>query len=75
MKELGATYYKLESANGLYHFFCQVAGPGRAAEDFRASNSDPMAAMRDVAQQLESLNFRTAHNNVGQQPASLQPRR
>ena len=58
LRELGATYYLLETwgnAGQMYRFHCKVspsANPGQS-QQFDATDSDPLRAMRKVQEQVE----------------------
>ncbi len=60
LRQLGATYYLLESWGSrpqLYRFYCKVAisgNPNSTRYYFEATNSDPLHAMAQVLQQVES---------------------
>jgi hypothetical protein len=59
LKKLGATYYVLESWGNdqqLYRFFCKMAVAGDAdyVHCFEATHSDPLQAMQQVLQQVET---------------------
>lgn len=59
LRELGATYYRLEmwgDGQELYRFYCKVAVGGNAdyTHCFEASDADPLQAMRQVLQRVES---------------------
>jgi hypothetical protein len=59
LKKLGATYYVLESWGNdqqLYRFYCKMAVAGNAdyVHCFEATNSDPVQAMQQVMQQVET---------------------
>ena len=71
LQKLGATYYVLESwGNGqqLYRFFCKMAVAGSAdyVQCFEATHADPLQAMQQVLQQVETWHG-AAHGpaNVG----------
>lgn len=62
LRELGATYYLLESwgTNATrYRFHCRmaVAGDDRHFRQFEAMASDPLAAMTEVLRQVEQWRF------------------
>jgi hypothetical protein len=68
LKQLGATYYVLESWGDdqqLYRFFCKMAVADSAdyTRCFEATGADPRQAMQQVLQQVES--WRGATANVG----------
>jgi hypothetical protein len=59
LRELGATYFLLESwgAQGqLYRFYCKIAIGGNTnyTRYFEATDSEPLAAMNKVVQQIEA---------------------
>ncbi len=59
LRELGATYYLLESWSGqqqLYRFYCKMAVAGSAdyTRHFEATESDPLEAMLCVLQRVEA---------------------
>jgi hypothetical protein len=59
LQRLGATYYVLESwgdAGQVYRFYCTVATGGNAnySHGFEAIRADPLQAMQDVLQQVET---------------------
>ena len=59
LRQLGASYYLLESwGNGqqLYRFYCRVAVEGNPdfTHCFEATDSDPLRAMAQVLQQIET---------------------
>ncbi len=59
LKKLGATYYVLESWGNdqqLYRFFCKmaVAGDTDYVHCFEATHSDPLRAMQQVLQKVET---------------------
>ncbi len=59
LQKLGATYYVLESWGNnqqLYRFFCKMAVAGNAdyVHCFEATHSDPLRAMEQVLQEVES---------------------
>ncbi|MEN6406471.1 MAG: hypothetical protein ABFC77_08370 [Thermoguttaceae bacterium] len=59
LQQLGATYYLLESWGGqqsMYRFYCKMAIGGSAdyTRCFEAVQSDPLQAMRQVLQQVET---------------------
>jgi hypothetical protein len=59
LKKLGATYYVLESWGNdqqLYRFFCKMAVSGDAdyVHCFEATHRDPLRAMQEVLQEVES---------------------
>jgi hypothetical protein len=59
LQELGATYYVLESWGNdrqLYRFYCKMAVAGNAdyVHCFEATNSNPLQAMQQVLQQVET---------------------
>jgi hypothetical protein len=59
LRQLGATYYLLESWGGqqqLYRFYCKMAVGGNSnyTRYFEAIDSDPLRAMSQVLQQVES---------------------
>ena len=58
LRELGATYYLLESWGSreqLYRFYCKVAVGGNPnyTHYFEATDSDPLQAMAQVLRQVE----------------------
>jgi len=58
LRELGATYYLLESwgtGQQMYRFYCKMAVGGNAdyTRYFEASHADPLQAMHDVLAQVE----------------------
>ena len=66
LRQLGATYYLLESWGNqqqMYRFYCKMAVGGSAAYTrcFEATNSNPLQAMRQVLQQVETQH--TGSNN------------
>ncbi len=59
LRQLGATYYLLETWGNqrqFYRFYCQMAVGGNAGYThyFEATNSDPLGAMADVLRQVEA---------------------
>ena len=59
LRELGATYYLLESwgtGQQMYRFYCKMSVGGSAdyTRYFEASHADPLQAMREVLGQVES---------------------
>ena len=59
LRQLGATYYLLESWGNqqqMYRFYCKMAIGGSAdyTRCFEATNSNPLQAMRQVLQQVET---------------------
>jgi hypothetical protein len=59
LRELGATYYLLEawgSDQQMYRFYCKMAVGGSAdyTRCFEASHGDPLQAMRQVLQEVET---------------------
>jgi hypothetical protein len=59
LRELGATYYLLETlgpGSGQYRFYCKVAFGPKPEEmlAFFATDRDPLAAMHQVARQVEA---------------------
>jgi hypothetical protein len=59
LQKLGATYYVLESWGNdqqLYRFFCKMAVTGNAnyVHCFEATHADPLRAMQQVLQQVET---------------------
>jgi len=59
LQKLGATYYVLESWGNdqqLYRFYCKMAVAGNAdyVHCFEATHSDPLQAMQQVLQQVET---------------------
>jgi len=76
LRQLGAGYYRLETdgaAGERFRCVCQVPSPdGAAAQTFQAIRSDPLAAMHDVAQQVEA--WRAAQPaSLAQSPAAASP--
>ena len=69
LRQLGATYYLLESWGNqqqVYRFYCKMAVGGSAAYTrcFEATNSNPLQAMRQVLQQVETQRDRERANLV-----------
>lgn len=59
LKQLGATYYRLESwGNGqqLYRFYCKmsVGGSANYTRSFEATSAEPLQAMREVLHEVET---------------------
>ena len=66
LRQLGATYYLLESWGNqqqMYRFYCKMAVGGSAAYTrcFEATNSNPLQAMRQVLQQVETQRWEVAN--------------
>jgi hypothetical protein len=59
LRELGATYYFLETFGEGYRFYCKVAlgtvADSTHTRDFQAMNADPLEAMKKVLDQVESF--------------------
>ena len=59
LRELGATYYLLETFGDGYRFYCEVAIDGNADSGrkraFQATDPDPLTAMKRVLDQVESF--------------------
>jgi len=57
LRELGATYYLLETFGDGYRFYCEVALAGNTNTGhnrvFQATDSDPLQAMKKVLDQVE----------------------
>jgi hypothetical protein len=59
LRQLGATYFLLETMGGqqqLYRFYCRIAVGGNAnyTRYFEATDADPLRAMTQVVEQVES---------------------
>jgi len=70
LRQLGATYYLLESWGSeqqMYRFYCKMAVGGSAdyTRYFEASHSDPLQAMRQVLQQVEAWRREGRIEDVG----------
>ena len=66
LRQLGATYYLLESWGNqqqMYRFYCKMAVGGSATYTrcFEATNSNPLQAMRQVLQQVETQHTGTSN--------------
>jgi hypothetical protein len=77
LRELGATYYLLESwGNGrqMYRFYCKISIGGNAdyTRCFEATQADPLQAMVQVLRQVEGIK-QTVQRESGQWPVASGP--